>query len=378
MDRKIFDWVLKIFLFLSPVFLFQNYRASMARGMFFILGVFALYALSLTLEPKRKLNNLWVGLFLLLAFVRMFIDNSVCEQPQMQWFNFWFSCASFMYVFCGVLLFQIVYTHAENIREYIKPIVWVCVINAILTGAQLIGKDFLWYNAPSVCGFMENSSQLGQYSALAFPLVFFFNPLLSLIPLFTLIVSKSISPILACAIGMSVLCVLTKRNVLIIPIVLSCVILAGIAGTQYISNKWSARPEIWQKTLRVSLQKPFVGYGYGSFTDKVSQVKESLSAGGPEHLRAHNDPLHTAQELGFPIVIVMGAFFFNLFKRFFTEHQEKMTYFLGASILIVLINMCGQTFIRYASTAGTFIVVLALFCVMVERGNHVIHKSPDM
>ena len=367
MDRqKIFDYALKIFLFLSPLFFFRTYKVSLARGLFFILGTFALFAISLSLEPRRRFANSYLSIFLLLALTAVFFKDGLAS-PSQEWFNFWLSCAGFIYVFCGVLLFYIVYCYADNIKSYLKPIVWVCLLNFILTSVQLMNRDFMWNNRPSICGFMENSSQLGQYSALSLPILLYLSPVLAIFPLFTLIVAKSISPILASVVIMASWGGFKGRIWKIKAGIGVVVVLMSLLNFGYIKAKFECRPIMWQKTLKIALQRPFLGWGYRSFQEKVIGIKSSGTLGGAEYGRAHNDYLHTAQELGFPILIIIGLFFVELFKKF--KNKDKLTQGLAASIIIVLINASGQTLFRYASIAGTFIVLLALLCIKLEGKN---------
>jgi len=366
MDRqKVFNLALKIFLFLSPIFFFKQFQLSLARGLFFILGTFVLFGISLSLEPKRKFSNIWLSLFLLLALIRIFFNNDF-GNPQAEWFNFWMSCANFIYVFCGVLLFYVVYCYADESKEYLKSIVWVCAINSLLTFAQIFKGDFMWQHTLSICGFMENSSQLGQYSAMSLPILSYINPFLAGLALFTLIASRSVSPILASVVGVAFLGSFKGIRVRIKAGIGILLVLIGLLNFGYISRKFQCRPVMWQKTLKVALQKPYLGWGYGSFKEKVTKVKAIGSLGGMEYSRPHNDYLHTAQELGFPIVIVAGLFFVGLYKKFKLASKNELTLCLATSIIVVLVNMNGQTLIRYASVAGTFIILLALFCKEVD------------
>src|SRR3990167_9671515 len=141
--QKVFNLALQAFLLLSPIFTFGMYQTSFARGLFFVIGTFALFGISLSIEPKRNYHNIWLSLFLLFALVRIFFDNNF-GNPQAEWYNFWLSCAGFIYVFCGVLLFYVVYQHAESPQIYFKPILWVCILNFILTLAQIFHYDFMW------------------------------------------------------------------------------------------------------------------------------------------------------------------------------------------------------------------------------------------
>lgn len=340
------------------------------------MGTFALFGVSLMSEQRRKLSNKWLGLFVLMAFARMFYGD-YSHNPALEWYNFWLDSASFIYVLCGVLLLNLVYCYVDNIRIYLKPILCVCIMNFILSTSQVLGYDFMWSQTQSVNGFMDTCSQLGQYSAMACPLLYYINPFLIIIPITTVIISKSVSCALAASIGMITLLVLTQAKKAIVWGSVVAIILLAILFHGHISLKAQSRPKLWGNTLKVALRRPFVGYGYGSFHKEVIKTEKAI-VGGFEQTRAHNDYLHTAQELGFPIVVVLALFFIGLFKKFKVAEKDKLLVCLGSSVLIVLVNMSGQTLIRYASLAGTFIVVLALFMIRLEGEGYVSHTSTNL
>ena len=370
MDRqRLFNLALKTFLFLSPIFFFRTYQISLARGMFFLFGSFALFGISLANEPKRKLFNPWLTLILLAGLVRVFVGNEFGNASS-EWFNFWLSSAGFIYLFAGVLLFHTVYCHAENIKQYLTPILAVCILNFILAVAQITGHDFMWFNRPSLCGFMSVSSQLGQYSALSVPLLYIVNPYLALIPLATLFMAKSVSAIVAVFAG-AIWWSWNKKIKWFRPVyfILGIALVLGVFNYQYIITKWQCRPVMWEKTARVVLQRPYLGHGYRSFTETVVQPEAKASLGSVEFSRCHNDYLHTMQELGIPIVLFAVGLFIGLWKKFKAAKKDVLTYLLATSILIILVNCCGQTLIRYAEIAGTFIVVLALLFVKLKESS---------
>lgn len=364
--QALFNLALKAFLLLSPIFLFRDYQTSFARGMFFVFGSFALFGISLALEHKRRFSNYWLALFLLWALIRVFVGGDFGNTAN-EWFNFWLSSAEFIYVFAGVLLFYTVYCHAESPKNYLTPILIVCGMNFVLVIAQLSGHDFLWKHAPSVCGFFGISSQLGQYSALSIPVLFFINPYLAIIPLTTLFAAKSISAILAVFVG-AILFSWHKRLKWLTYIIVVLMLMLGIANYKYIAAKWQCRPVMWKKTLKAIMKKPYLGHGYRSFTEVVVQPNAVAVVGGNEYSRPHNDSLHTIQEMGFPAMIFIGGFFLSLWRKFKAKQdKDKLTYFLATSILITLVNGCGQTEIRYASIAGIFIILLAFLHIKLEE-----------
>ncbi len=374
--QKVFNLALKIFLFLSPIFFFRDYQLSMARGLFFVTGSFALFGISLGLTPKREFSNVWISAFLLLALIRAFIGNDIGDG---EWFNFWMNFAGFIYVLAGVLLFYVVYVYTENIKQYFTPIVCVCILNFILVFAQFINYDFMWLQTgydTKYCGFIGLASQLGQYSAMSFPIMFFIHPLLSIIPLFTLLLSKSISSLIALTVGACFMSWQYKKRIYIVLIIIA-VALLSVFNFKYIKTKYYARPEVWKSTLNLALKKPYLGWGYRSYTREITSDKLVDKIGNREVQRPQNDWLHTAQELGFPIVVCVAMFFFGLFKKFKSlgRGKDKLIVCLATPIVIVLVNMSGQSLIRYSSVASTFIVLLALFCIRIDskEDNNVIY-----
>ena len=365
MDRqKLFDWTLKIFLFLSPIFFFKEYQPSFAKGLFFVMGTFALFGVALGLEPRRKFSDKWLSLFLLLAFVRVFFDNAGSSSAE--WFNFWMSCAGFIYVFCGVLLFYLVYCYADRVEKYLKPIILVCILNALLAGAQLLNADFFWHQTTGVSGFMAIDIKLGTYSAMSLPILFCINPFLAIIPLFTLLISTSFSALIVCLAGIVFFSVSRGvRKVLVIGLIAG-IVLIGLLNYGFIQSKLTYKTTVWRKTVKSALQKPYLGWGYRSFSEKVSKITgDTLGALNIE--RSQNDYLHTTQELGFPIMIVIAMFFMNLFRKFIAmKNKDKLTICLATSVFMMLINMTVQPVIRYASIAGTWIILLAFLEIKLD------------
>jgi O-antigen ligase len=335
------------------------------------MGTFALFIAALGIEPKRRFSNKWVSLFLFFAFIRMFFDNSVGDNSA-EWFNFWMSCANFIYVFCGVLLFYLVYCYAGRPDKYFKLIVCVCILNALLAAGQLFNYDFLWHNATGISGFMAIHSKLGQYSAMCLPILYYINPFLAIIPLFTLLASKSLSPIVASCLGLGLFLALTRARKIILAGLIAGLVLAITLNFGLLKSKFYYKPIIWKKTIQIALQKPYIGWGYGSFTNKVINETALDVMGSFDMARPQNDYTHTAQEMGFPILLCVMLFFINLFRKIvMLENKSKLITCLIISNFVILVNMSVQPVIRYASIAGTFIVLLAFLCKEVDDARSV-------
>ena len=364
---RIFDKALCAFLFLSPIFLFKTIVPSTAKAMFFIVSTFVLFALSLNIESKRKFKNKWLGVIVLLALLRTFFNGGVDDG--IQWFNFWMSFAGFIYVFCGALLFKTVYCYADsNIKKYMVPIVIVCSLNAILAVSQAFGLDFLWKYSYSLCGFMEAKNQLGQYSAMAIPMVYLIHPLLVFIPLITLFMAPSYSSLICFIVIMFIFLGFSRLNRKVYSLMVLIFLLVIAINFSSLHSKASYKPTIWQKTLHSALKRPYLGHGYRSFNDEVVGIKDTI--GGFNMTRSQNDYLHTFQELGFPILIAVGMFLLGLWNKIRAiKNKKRILYCLSFSIAVILLNMFFQPVIRYASISGTFIVLLSFLFIYAEGIN---------
>jgi len=69
--------------------------------------------------------------------------------------------------------------------------------------------------------------------------------------------------------------------------------------------------------------------------------------------------------------MVIGMFFLGLFKRFNCDSKRQVDVMFGNLGNYNFNEYGAQTEIRYASVAGTFTVLLALFCVEVNDARSV-------
>jgi len=368
---KIFDTALKIYLFLSPVFFFRDYRPSFAGGLFFLLGALALYCVSLLTAPRRILPSPWAGAFVLWCLVRVFYGDFIGSG---EWYNFWLSSAGFMYVFAGVLLYRTVYCHAHDIGQYFKPIVIICWLNMFMVILQCMGIDFMWAHVCSFSksGFMAHPTQLAQYTAMVMPIVFITVPWLCLGLLFVMAVLKSSTPFIALAVGAVYYARETGAKRWVLAVLGAALALAAYKW-EYLLWKLTTtgiRARVALDGLRAVCQRPYMGWGYGSFYNQVIDPMKTVSAqtGLAAPIQANCDYLHTAVELGIPALIIAGLFFGGIAKKL-RGRLERVTIALASSVVITLVVMLNQTAIRYGSIAGTFVVLLALLSVRLEDVN---------
>lgn len=364
--RKIFNWSLNTFLILSPLFLFRDYKPDLARGLFFTIGSLILFFISFNMKPVREWKNYWVGLFAIWMLVRAFFSETLIGFEE--WFNFWYAFAGFFYVLCGLLLMKTVYCYVEDIKKHLIPILVVLLINFPLIICQHFRYDFLWTRVARfnpVCGFFDLPQQLSQYSAMSIPVLYYISPALIIIPLLFMFLAREVSAFVAAGFGVSFFLWFRnkKRFVIILFIAIS---LLGLKNISYIKMKWYTRPIMWGKVAEAIFRRPYLGYGYQSFNDVIVGNKSKI--GNYQNPGSFNDFLHTILEFGFPSFIFVFMFFKEYFIKFIRLRGKSFLLIcLGSSVFTALINMFGQGLIRYASVSSTFLILLTLFIIQLEK-----------
>lgn len=353
---SIFEFCLKIFLFLSPIFYFGDLQGSFAQSLFFIFGSFGLFCFTLILKPRRQLRNIWIFLFLFWSFLTIFLHGVEIDKiSRLAWPIFAISSDGFLYILAGFLLFKIAFCHVRKPERFLIPILLVCIFNLILAILQTNGIDIVYTYRNSICGRMGISSQLGSYSAMTLPIVSFINPFLAVIPLTCLFLAKSFTPIFACFFGFLYFFKIRKLqydNIIILLLIISIGIYS-ICNWNGIAARFLARLPTWKQLSKAILQKPVIGWGWKSYLEVVPNL------GLPVLERPHQDFGHLALEAGFPILIFLGGYFIGLWRRFKNVVKDGPSLLLGTSILIILFTMSAQTTARYANIMGTWILLLA-------------------
>lgn len=357
---SIFEFCLKLFLFLSPIFYFGDLKGSFAQSLFFIFASILLFSISLALKPRRHFSNLWISLFLIWSILSIFFHGAeIGKMSKLAWPIFAISSDGVLYILAGFLLFKTVFEHVRFPERFLMPLILVCFLNLVFVILQTKGIDLIYTYRYSNCGLMGISSQLGSYSAMALPLLLFLHPILVVLPVLSLFFAKSFSPIFAVIIGFICFNLVNpfcrkcwKGKIQIFLLILLLLSISFFYWDQ-ISARWIARLATWQQLVKATFQRPFIGWGWRSYLDVVPQL------GKPVLERPHQDWGHLASEVGIIGIIFIGGYLKNLWQRFDKIIKDRLTWLLVTSVFIILINMSVQTTIRYANIAGTFIILLA-------------------
>ena len=353
-----FDLFLKIFLFLSPIFLIPNNglaarfqwfqfgyftsSISILQLQFFQYGTIILFLVALFEKPKRLFQDRYLGILFLFCVL------SVYFHPK--------TITNFHNIFLGFLLYYLVVSYTRNVKSVLKVVLFVSLFNTIFAILQFFDIHWIYHKTPEIIGLMVLKSHLGIYQALAIPICYALNPWLSIIPIIGLLLSKSLTAIIPAIIGMAYLLrnkIYHLKSMPFIMVAISCFLFFG----GRIFYKLSLRFEIWIETLKLISQNLFYGYGIGVF--------KYLKPVGGDKIIEYTDPYSlyfgAAHALGIFGLIAILFFIISKFKE--SKNDDLITKGLVVSCLILVISGLGYSFMDYPRLAGTVIILFGLLTI---------------
>ena len=149
--RKIFEFILGLFLFLTAVAYVPGQNFEDTQGMMFMAGVSILYVISLFLKPIRFITNKWLNIILGVCLVETFLLMGDAQK---------IATSSFIHLFMGVMLFYIIANYVENMKPIVNALCCVVMVNTVMVILQLTGNDPICLND----GGLKNTHAVGIFS----------------------------------------------------------------------------------------------------------------------------------------------------------------------------------------------------------------------
>ena len=367
-----FDIALGIFLFLSPIFVlpansakingffaalqfYQFKTLSLGNGIvqyqFFQYGVLILFILALTQKVLRNFTDKNLAWFLGLCAL------SIVFHPR--------TISDFIPIFLGILLYYLIVVYAKNIKKLLYIIAGVSTLNTLFAVLQFFGIHLIYKYAGNITGLMCSSSHLGTYQALALPICYTIHPALSIIPLISLLLSKSTTALLASIAGMIYLWFPKRKKIFAslftpmgLTILFGSLIVLTVRNYHYILCKFTMRLGLWFEILKQIIKKPF-GYGLGIF----SLLSDKFYSYQGHWEWVYNEYL----EIIFCIGIVSLYFIIRFLGDKFNGVGFGIERTIAASCLIVAIICLGQPAMHFARLTGTIIPLFAFLEILKRK-----------
>ena len=262
-----FDIALSLFLIISAIFIAPNWGNihalkffqfgvignpgyNFAQLLFFQFGVLSLFLISLFSKPRRAFNDVWARVVIIILFLLVLLHP--------------ISVRMFGNIFLGILLYYLVTVYTEDYKRIMNSVVFVSILNTVFALLQAVGIFLIYAPTGRIDGLMCTSTHLGIYQTIALPICYAVNPWLTIFPIISIVLSKSVAAILILA-GW-VLWTLRKRIFMhgslgfmaVVSILTAFVFILYPAVIQ----KIGIRLCIWLPVLQEIYQRPYIGHGF--------------------------------------------------------------------------------------------------------------------
>lgn len=346
-----FDIALGIFLFLSPIFFMPiqvgevnslqfyifgtlgNSSYNYQQLLFFYFGIVALFITAMLSKPQREFNNKW-AVYLFISFCL-----SVCFHP--------IGVKVFGGILLGFLLYYLVTVYVKDYRKLFKFILCASALNTIFALLQFFGINLIYRATGRIDGLMCSSVHLGAYQLIVLPVCYAINPLLALIPITGIILSKSFTAIFLMLCWSAFMITRKIRSYPIVLSILTLTVLFIIFNWQSILGKLNVRLMVWLPTIREIFNHPFIGYGLKPF-----RITSSLGT--------FENPCSIYLQIAWCLGI------FALIPIFTIKTKDKI---ILASIVLALLVGLEKSIMDFPRLAGTIIVLFGLLNITKGKTN---------
>ena len=277
-----------------------------------------------------------------------------------------------------LLLFFVLVEEVKD-RKHVQRIVISCVAGVLLASADSVwqvftGKDFI-QQIPVIIniglrratGSFKDSNILGVYLSAFIPIIlglslYFFKGkakiwmlIISAVALLGALLTYSRPTLLAVYISLLILSIFKKDKVMIIALVVLTALAPFIAPAPV--KQWAKdvdynvlrfmcnddRVAIYRNSLLMIRAHPFIGVGANGFMNSYKYYKENPEYRGvitPEGVKAHNNFLHMAGEIGITGLLIFIWFLYGLFRQNLAIYKKLKDNFLkmiSLSLFVCLI-----------------------------------------
>ena len=342
----------------------------------FLIAGFILLAYNLMSKQERLIafKNKWIGLILMyvvLSFGWYFYRPLVMAKAgQRVFWNVWNFLPS-LNVILAIFLIKDLTEYTDNLSRWVliaKVLCWVCFGFSCYAILQFFGidqiftKDMKWnvsIKSSHMITFMGNSMHSANFIAMLAPLCLMFKDLkfkfIYVMAFIALVLSAS--TISMAAFAVSFLLYLTwmkKYRISFFIVLLLFALLCLIYSYRPDYFSFSGRFNLWELTIKDWLQRPFTGWGIGSF-----EVRKIIDKTSSLALAAENEYLQILHDGGIFLFVLVLGYFFNLIKRIIMAKDSMLIMGYSVSLASFLILGLGSFIIWLSPLALTGIIYIS-------------------
>jgi hypothetical protein len=247
-----FDKILSLILFISPLFYVNGISIDLADLKAFPIYFSFLLAASVIDSPKRNIQWKYFSFFILACFTNLFLSS----------FNV-YVLSAYVNLMLALGFIALVATHCDNFKMCLKWIFYAGIANCIVFFLQWLGFSPIIQNPQGEWGgIIGNAPRFGIYLSLLLPLAFF-NKRYWEFAIFVLagVLAKEFFVIL---IALFCLFIVAKKQWKYG--LAGFILLVLILARQELLSSLSIRWVVWKPTIEAIFSNPIRGFGLGTFS----------------------------------------------------------------------------------------------------------------
>lgn len=351
---------------------------------FFVIGSLTIAFTFMCKESGKRLRNKWLFAFLAFSIFQLFfylwLPIIGIYKDGKFFINFW-AIRPYINIFTGIFLIKVLSEHLTN-KEWVKVFKLLCWCGFLISvysilqffGIDGIGnhfeKNFVNGNPQRkqlMTTFLTHHTLTAAYVAMTAPLCLLFKDfrykVFLTVMACSLILMDSLVGIVGFLASIFLYLLLTKKfRILVLTVILS------IVGLLFLNNQYknffsdSGRFPLWKESIvDVLNNKPFHGFGHGSFSEKYNRS-------GSKVLFAHNDYVQELNEGGLPGFIILIFWFWSMFCKGL-NNIIKEWFILDIVILCSFVCVCIIAFGSFPFHYAPLAVIGILYISYIESQN---------
>lgn len=143
---------------------------------------------------------------------------------------------------------------------------------------------------------------------------------------------------------------------------------------------WGGRQGVWRDAWRIIHDYPLAGTGLNTFG--IAMLHYQTAPRGEYFVEAHNDYLQLAAEggllLGVPILILLGLFVREVWRRFREKADDERTYWLRAGAVTGLCSIAVMEIFDFTlQMPGAAVLFVVLAAIAIHRPDYLKRRSEE-
>lgn len=246
-----------LFLFISPIFYFVDFTKMDVLNPDIPFQQYQLFIYAVSLITALTIKNKWVGGMIALSAVHCALQAKFDK----------FSCFQLIPILFAVVFYNTIAIHYKStIKKIGSVFAIILAMNLAFSAIQFLKQDvYIQQTNLQMAGLMLLPCYLGQYAAITAPIIFSLNPWLVILPISSVLISKSSFCVIAMFCSFLFYFWNKSRKIFMGLLFFGLIGCVAFCFVDKKDGQWWRRIHIWKMVMSKAMRSPFIGHGLGSY-----------------------------------------------------------------------------------------------------------------